>query len=654
MRTRALLLGLTLLLPPGPSGKRVGRELPAALPNDNTAPAGRLRDGVLRIALDARLATWHPDGDSLPGIPIEVFAEAGRPPQVPGPLIRVPAGTEIQASVRNSLERDTLTFFFPAMSGPWSGAADSLVIPPGDTRELRARADTPGDFLYRAVTSTPSARKLRLGGLLGGAVIVDSTASPATPRPRDRVFVILIATDSVEPLQGFPIPDRAVFSINGRSWPHTERLHATLGDTVRWRVINASFDVHPMHLHGHYYRVDEFGGPSAARDGQTAPGRMVVTERMSPFSTMRLTWVAEREGHWLFHCHFQIHVEPHGPLGLVRLDGATYRIGPRVRNTDHDIHANHALTGMAGLVLGVEVRPRRGKPAPLSDPVPGRRRLRLVAVSDSGFPDSAPSMRFVLEDPAAGRRLESGPGSSPPIELTRGQPVSLMVVNHLREPTAVHWHGIELESYFDGVAGFSGSGGQLAPVIAPLDSFEARFTPPRAGTFIYHSHVDEQRQHRAGLVGALIVRDAVPRDSMEDLIFMIKSARAGLDAPVPLEINGRGGPDTTVLHVGRRYRLRFVSMPVRFPNAVVSLTGRPDSAFTVLRDTMVLQWTQLARDGADLPAGAAAPARARQIVSIGETYDFEFVPSRPGSLRLEIRTPAPPGRLLVRVPIRVE
>ena len=36
--------------------------------------------------------------------------------------------------------------------------------------------------------------------------------------------------------------------------------------------------------------------------------------------------------------------------------------------------------------------------------------------------------------------------------------MSIMVVNHLTEPTAVHWHGIELESYFDGVAGFSGAG----------------------------------------------------------------------------------------------------------------------------------------------------------------------------------------------------
>ena len=44
----------------------------------------------------------------------------------------------------------------------------------------------------------------------------------------------------------------------------------------------------------------------------------------------------------------------------------------------------------------------------------------------------------------------------------------------------MHWHGIELESYYDGVAGFGGSARRVTPVIAPRDSFYARFTPPRA------------------------------------------------------------------------------------------------------------------------------------------------------------------------------
>jgi manganese oxidase len=280
-----------------------------------------------------------------------------------------------------------------------------------------------------------------------------------------------------------------------------------------------------------------------------------------------------------------------------------------------------------------------------------RRRLRLVAVRDSGFPDSLPSMRFILEDRATGRRKEVGPGFSPTIDLTRDEPTSITVVNQLGERLSVHWHGIELESYYDGVAGFAGAGQRLAPLIAPRDSFEARMTPPRSGTFIYHSHVDEERQHRAGLVGALVVRERLTMAPAEHLFFM-KSARGSV-GPFPMEINGRVNPDTVVLRVGRPYRFRLINLGVSSPNATVYLTARPDSSLANLRDTMLVQWRSIAKDGADLPEHDRALRPASQVVSIGETHDVEFTPTERGMLRLEVR-PVSLGRLTVRVPIRVE
>lgn len=248
MRLRATLwiapLALqALVIRPPEGGSR--RALPTVVPNDNRVAAGALRGGVLTIALEARLATWHPDGDSLPGIPVEAFAEPGRAPQVPGPLIRVREGTEIRATVRNTLARDTLTFHMPGARGP--EATDSVVIPPGTMREIRMIAP-PGAHLYRAATSARIGRQLGLGGLLAGAIIVDPARSE--PIVRDRVFVLQEAVDSVDAFTGFPIPQRSLFAINGRSWPHTERLAATVGDTARWHIVSASKNAHPMHLHG--------------------------------------------------------------------------------------------------------------------------------------------------------------------------------------------------------------------------------------------------------------------------------------------------------------------------------------------------------------------------------------------------------------------
>jgi FtsP/CotA-like multicopper oxidase with cupredoxin domain len=553
--------------------------------------------------------------------------------------VRVPTGTELQFRIRNVLERDTLTFYVPARIAaaargtPADAALDSVVLAPGESRELRIRAARPGSYLYYANGRSSLDRVLRMRGLLAGAIIVDSAGAPP---PRDRVFVLLDAVDSLNSYN-VPVNRREVLAINGRSWPHTERLTYTERDTVRWRLLNASPSVHPMHLHGFYFRVDEFDGSPAAVQAASPPGRKVVTERMAPFTSMALTWVPERAGNWLFHCHFQTHATPHRPLGPLVSDASTA-----------PAHNDHATREMGGLVMGVEVRPR-GQTRTTTPVAP--RRLRLVAVRDPGFPDSLPSMRFILEDRATGRRMEAGSGFSPTIDLTRGEPTSITVVNQIGEPLSVHWHGIELESYYDGVAGFAGAGQRIAPLFAPRDSFEARMTPPRSGTFIYHSHVAEVRHHRAGLVGALVVRDRLTTDAAEHLFFM-KSAR-GSEGPYPMEINGHVDPDTVVLRVGRPDRFRFINLAVTSPNATVYLTARPDSSLANLRDTMLVRWREIAKDGADLPDADRVLRVASQVVSIGETHDVEFVPTKQGTLRLEVR-PASLGRLTVRVPIRVE
>lgn len=613
-------MALTLLsgaIQSGPRDEAVAR------PNDNRAAAGSLHDGILDIALVATRAIWHPDGDSLPGLAVAAFAEEGKQPLVPGPLLRVPRGTQIHATVRNALPADTITVLWPIPGG--SARHDSVVVAPGEVRQVRLNASQAGTFMYRAITTAPLSRALGVHQTLAGALVIDSTHTA----PGDRVFVVTSVSDSID-ADGFEVPERSVFAINGRAWPHTERIDASVGDTLRWRVVNATNAIHPMHLHGVYFRVDQFSGPQVPPSGAASLPRWVVTQRMSVFSTMSMTWTPERPGRWLFHCHFQVHIVP-GPLRTAR------------PSTDE----NHALQGMGGLVLGISARPRGPEASIVSD---APRRLRLIAVRDSGFPDSAPSLRFVIDE--HGQQTQSGPGSSPAIVLRRGEPVSIMVVNRLSEPTAVHWHGIELDSYYDGVPGFGGSGQRLTPIIMPRDSFDARFTPPRAGTFIYHSHVDEVRQHRAGLAGALIVRD--PNDSRPDHVLFIKSARAGQYTRPPVEINGQLNPDTIRLQVGQTTRLRIINLTVLVPSGLVILTARQDSARASLVDSMVTQWRLVAKDGAELPPEQRLTLPARQLIAMGETYDFEVTPKSRGELHVEVRGAGRGGLLFSRVPVRVE
>jgi FtsP/CotA-like multicopper oxidase with cupredoxin domain len=622
--------------------------LPIVRPNPNTERAGVLRDGVLTVALEAKKSTWRLDGPDHPPMTIEAFSEPGKAPLLPGPLIRAPMGTEIRLSIRNSLDVP-LTFFLPAAirGGPDGfGARDSVVVAPGAVGLLATKASVPGNYVYRATTPNGTSKAWKLAGLLAGGFVVDTAQTNA---PRDRVFVIMQAMDSAftaytdssnGDLRHAPAGvARIVYTINGRSWPNTERIAATVGDSLHWRVINATFDVHPMHLHGFYFRVDAFSGPFAP-----APGAMVVTQPMTPFSAMSMSWSPDRPGNWLFHCHFALHQLPDS---LSSAENDPYR------------------RDMVGLVLGVSVADGRGMhevPQPAA-----ARHLRLIAVADSlhtsehasdagarsSIPlhqfaaDSVPSMHFVLEE--NGHAVETARDFSPEIDLTKGVPVSIMIVNHLGEPTSVHWHGIEIEnSYVDGVPGFSGAGHHLAPAIAPGDSFEARFTPPRAGTFMYHAHLDEVREELGGLEGALIVRDSGVASPVDDHVFFLKGLLN--DATHPREINGERNPDTVVLHVGRPARLRLINLSTADPVPFFCLTARPDSTLIGAKDTMIVNWRPVAKDGFDLPSAMQSPRPARQMISMGETYDFEYTPQRTGTLRLEVRT----RQLVVRVPIRVD
>jgi FtsP/CotA-like multicopper oxidase with cupredoxin domain len=587
--------------------------------NDNRVAAGTLSGGVLTIRLDAREGEWHPDGDAATGIVVRAFGEQGKPLSVPGPMIRVPEGTEIHAFLTNGLTHALVMHGF---------TPDTMQVPVGATREVRFTVGAAGTYYYRGVATDSGDTGPTRDAELSGAFIVDPRGVPVIAR--DRVF--LISLWSSTPLPGGLLVNRRMplrFTINGKSWPNTERLAYQVGDTVRFRVINTSIAVHPMHLHGFYFDVNSRGGATVdtVYPHSAAPYR-VVTERAAPGRTFTMTWVPERAGNWLFHCHDNYHVLRNTPL-----DGT-----PLV--AEHLVHVeNHATDMMGGLVMGIDVK---GKDAPsVVLASSARRQLRLVAQRDIGGTDAEPAYGYVLQDgakntPSAGPLL---PG--PTIVLKRGEPVAITVANKLPEKTAVHWHGIELESYFDGVADFSGSGAHIAHAIAENDSFVARFTPPRSGTFMYHPHADELRQQQAGLSGALlVVDDPATYDPTHDIVLLITVPRLDADNGSVL-LNGSLTPPPLALKVGERYRLRVVNVH----------TFRPSMITRLLRDSTLVTWRALAKDGMDLPAERATVRPAIQQLGNGETYDFELVPTQVGDLRLTVSAAA--GALLVSMPVTV-
>jgi FtsP/CotA-like multicopper oxidase with cupredoxin domain len=87
-----------------------------------------------------------------------------------------------------------------------------------------------------------------------------------------------------------------VWTINGRSYPHTDRLEVGPGERVRLKLFNMSMEDHPMHLHGHTFQVVAAGGRPV--DG---PRKDTLTVRH--MEQYEIEFVANNPGTWLFHCH---------------------------------------------------------------------------------------------------------------------------------------------------------------------------------------------------------------------------------------------------------------------------------------------------------------------------------------------------------------
>ena len=585
---------------------------------DYREPAGTMVDGTLRLTLEAREAAWYPWGPDGQGLRAHVFVADDEAPRVPGPLLRVTAGTPVRVMVRNAFP-DTLVVFGlidrgPSGGGPFAAFQRApLVVLPGDSAAARFTPTVPGTYFYfgRVLVGgwsagpPPGLPAQGVDRALSGVLVVDPAGTE--PPPGERILLISHWADPA--VAGSAVPATR-FMINGRSWPHTERLTYTEGDTVRWRVLNHTGREHPMHLHGFYFRVDARGDQTGEVAYDEAARPMAVTETLLPAQAMRLTWVPTEPGNWLFHCHFMRH--------MAWTQTAPVDTAPG----DHPPHDAVGEELMGGLVMGITIRPGEGRVA--AEPVP-RRRLDLHIGTRPGVFDDAAGYGFVIQrgdDPPAADSVRF-PGD--PIVLTRGEPAEITVHNNADVPLGVHWHGLELESWADGVPLWSGGPDARRPAIHPGASFTVRMTPPRAGTFMYHVHSEPGHQLAQGLYGAFVVLEpGADLDAGSDRLFLLGSLGHGTDPPPA--VNGQRDPDPIDLAAGRTIRLRFMH-----------ISPDDDKRVRLLAGDRPVTWRQIAKDGADLPDARVRETPAELRIHVGETYDFLWTP-RPGDYTLRILT----------------
>lgn len=210
--------------------------------------------------------------------------------------------------------------------------------------------------------------------------------------------------------------------------------------------------------------------------------------------------------------------------------------------------------------------------------------------------------------------------------LRQYQTSNITVENLMNEPTSVHWHGLEIDSWSDGVPNWSSSDGRTSPAIEPGASFTYKLSTMRPGTFVYHSHLDDVKQLTQGLYGAMIVigENEVYHPEL-DHFYMMGWKKEFPQTKEDLDLNGWQEVPVQKAKLGETHRLRLIN---------IAPAGKGWIRMT--KDDSIIPIKHIAKDGADLPLSQQHEVDISSKVFVGETADYSFTPQEPGIYTLKI------------------
>ncbi|MCJ7595056.1 MAG: multicopper oxidase domain-containing protein, partial [Desulfobacterales bacterium] len=105
--------------------------------------------------------------------------------------------------------------------------------------------------------------------------------------------------------------ERYVWFLNNKPLSESDSIRIREGEVARFIMINRTMMHHPMHLHGHFFRVIN-------RQGDHAPLKHTV--EVAPMSTTVIEFDANELGDWFFHCHLLYHMKG-GMARVVHYEG---------------------------------------------------------------------------------------------------------------------------------------------------------------------------------------------------------------------------------------------------------------------------------------------------------------------------------------------
>lgn len=126
--------------------------------------------------------------------------------------------------------------------------------------------------------------------------------------------------------------ERYVWHINGKAIQQDRDININEGDVVRFTFVNETMMHHPMHLHGHFFRVIN-------KYGELSPLKHTVD--VPPHGSRTIEFYANEPGRWMLHCHNLYHMK----TGMARVvNYLSYKPAPELAaHGKHDPHLHDHL-----------------------------------------------------------------------------------------------------------------------------------------------------------------------------------------------------------------------------------------------------------------------------------------------------------------------
>lgn len=267
---------------------------PVVTPNGATLP-WKMVDGVKQFHLIAEPVKR----EFAPGMVINCWGYNG---MTPGPTIEAVEGDRVRILLTNRLPENTSVHWHGVILPNGMDGVSGLNQPhikPGETYAYELTLKQHGTQLYHP----HSDEMVQMAMGMEGFFVIHPKSGPRV----DRDFAIFLQEWFVAPGTATPnasvMTDFNLFTFNSRIFPGTDPLVARQGQRVRLRFANLSMDSHPIHLHGHSFKLTGTDGGAIPPSAQWP----MTTVNVPPGSTRDVEFIADNPGDWALHCHKNHH-----------------------------------------------------------------------------------------------------------------------------------------------------------------------------------------------------------------------------------------------------------------------------------------------------------------------------------------------------------